>query len=283
MNTISEESIFGNDVLAAIMDKASPWTSYCMALTCKDMLKHYESGKCPHNPPRSFNSDKGDSISCIFDNNKHQDVANPTDEDPEPDDSSEVAESDTESCKLFFAQQEREGNEWLASRDNAGSSKPLGDFRLGAMTICGIRGLDFNFVCDNSDGAVSERRLLLIDDYWRLKKGDRYVSFVADHSGPLPIFPLTTFRACFPQTKQYQPCAPRRQGGRDDFSRFCKNKKQIAMSNRGLFDGENSEEVKMSDECHRGYECVGFDIQVLETPDVFRVKLELYDAEHYVS
>ncbi len=116
MNTISEESIFGNDVLAAIMDKASPWTSYCMALTCKDMLKHYESGKCPHNPP----SELGvcNTISSVLQ------------EKQVPDESIsfyDPNESDSDSTKSFKARQKLQEDEWLASQDVAGRSQPLGD------------------------------------------------------------------------------------------------------------------------------------------------------------
>ncbi len=254
------------DVFIAIMDRASCWTAYCMALCCKDALQHYESGKCPHNLPPDIGG--CDTISTIF--HKEADVnifVNKADSD----------DSDSESTKAVMAQDRLREEEWQASQNAAGRSSPLGDLQLGGITICWIKERDFVFICDNSDGTRSERQLLLIDDYFKIKKGNKYRSFVAGTSGT-----LTKFQARFP-TEQYSPCRKTL----DPYEMYCPvrcaGKRETQQSDNGLFDGQNSEDVHMSVDCHRGYECIGFDIQAVETSRTFRVKLELYDAEHYVS
>ncbi len=269
-------------LLTNIMDKASPWTAYCMALTSKDMLRHYESGQCPHSEPGCF-SNRGESISTIFPREQSEHSQQDFDESGSDDQfeakvsekpaesQPDTCESDTESVKSYkrlLAQQELEEQQWLATRDVAGRSQPFGDLRLRAMDILSISGYDFQFVCDNGDGPCSERQLLLIDDYFKITKGDKYESFVVG-SGE-----MKRFKASF-RPLQYKPCV------RDAYDFYpipSRNSRQIARSTCGLLDHK-----EMSPNSSRGYECIGFDVQPVETPTKFRVKLELYDAETYVS
>lgn len=55
------------------------------------------------------------------------------------------------------------------------------------------------------------------------------------------------------------------------------------MSNCGLFDGQNSEEVEMSSDRDRGYEWVGFTVSLVQISEDFTVKLQLDDADYYCS
>ena len=309
-------SSFIFDILNKIIDHSSPWTAYNMALSCKDLLRHYESGQCPHNPILDYG--RPDKISGFFDQSTNQNCRTPSfetssddddlpchvpldnlsplsDRDPDDvqvksyvysnngltpvsDDDSEDS-SETESAKAFEAEQKKREEEWMASRDAAGRYQPLGDLCLRAMTINTISGRDFTFICDNSDGPCSERQLLLIDDYYKIKKPEYYVSFVVGRKDN-----LTIFKAAFPDSKQYTPCMrqPKSRPWYYDITP-CKTNRQIVLSDNGLFNGNNSEGVHMSSDCHRGYECIGFDLTAGEKSKSFQVKLELYDADHYVS
>lgn len=259
-----------------IMNKASPWGAYCLALSCKALLQYYESGNCKHNTPAEIGG--CDRISSLFKEKSGEDGTffGMSHEDELRNAKSNTESEDPEVLKAWIAKHRQDEMDWHASQDDAGVSGPLGNLSPGGMTICSIKGRDFTFICDNSDGSRSERRLLLIDDYYRIKKGKKYKSFIADASGP-----LTRFQACFPSTKQYKPCLPVRDPW-DDYE-VCRSMRQKAMSTCGLFDGENSEDVQMSPDNHRGYECVGFIVKSVETTQSFRVKLQLYDAMYYCS
>lgn len=253
INISGDISIFAmdflpNDVLTRIMDKASPWTAYCMALCNKHLLQHYQSGRCPHNVQDC--SGKCESISKIL-----QKLDETARQNLEIDD--------------FDIEEERAEQEWLATDDVAGKSTPLGDFWIAGMNIHSISGYDFTFICENSDGRHSDRRLLLIDDYFKIKKGKKYKSFVIPGDESLP-----RFKACFDR-KLYTPCTMK------EGPCFCPVEKQmVAYSICGYYDAYH---LELSTTKSRGYEANNFDIRAVENSRSFGLKLVLRDALEYSS
>ena len=263
------------DVLHDIMNKASPWTAYCMALSCKALLLYYEFGKCAHNIPAEVGG--CDKISSIFKTPADEDLCGMTLEDELLHAKLNTKSEDPEVLSAWIVKQRQDELDWYAWQNAAGRSSPQGNLSLGGMTICSIKGRDFTFICHNSDGSRSSRQLLLIDDYYKIQKGEIYKSFVCDSSRSMIVF-----KACFPTSKRYKPCLP----SRECFGNYiiCSTQRQIAMSNCGLFDGQNSEDVEMSSDCHhRGYEWVGFTVSLDENLESVSVRLQLNDADYYCS
>lgn len=221
------------DILHDIMDKASPWTAYSMGLTCKSLLFYYQSGRCSHN--LSPDMGESDRISSIFDKPQKASVKKYCE------------------CKP----------NWSTYEDTAGRSKPQGSLFMGNMRLSKIDGIEFAFVANgNLGGARTERRLLLIDDYYKLKKGKKYKSFVKDDTGCLTKFQVYN---CQPDKHQ-----PQRHKGLIDIDMFCKTKKQVSASYRGGFlNGKKSRDCD--------YDSVGIEIKPVETPKTFRVCLEIVD------